>query len=358
MPLLFLAETPTLTPATRPQLCRDRVFDPMCPEATNVYVETWNALVVVDRRCSLGDQAQTLQALNRIIGRAWRSSKWSPLVKQAIRDYRDTRGAHPHRMKSAEHLSLPLVGPLTQLGQGLVQGRLLVRQGVFFLRGLRDIEATAGRPTERLSRVYHCSDVEDIGLSATPDGLDIVAINHRAADKGKTTLYHADLKQLVRPGFIQDLYRHIIAPKANTVALDVSMLPIMSGPMKHVVRRLHRLLRARKAESAIEYRKVSPWGEEIQDVLKLAVASRLNPSTVRFLKREAVLKCPHCGAPVAVRLDEKTSAPAHVKRHGAQCGQCRGTFLLGHLLAARASAQVHYAFFEHVVRGEERPTLD
>jgi len=70
------------------------------------------------------------------------------------------------------------------------------------------------------------------------------------------------------------------------------MLPNVTGNGRHAISQLHRLLRARKAEGAIEYRKVSPMGEDIRSTIDFATASGLGKCRIRTLRRMCVMKCP------------------------------------------------------------------
>ena len=325
------------------------------PLATNVH----NALVVIDQRGGLGDAVKVKRALGWILSTSFLGREWLPFANRVVREYRNHRAKAdgPLRVKNPTRMStVPLAGPLEALRPaGAVNARLLRTGARYAVCATSLAEVQVPDHAERLARVYHHSKIEDIGMAATPEGLDLLVINHRRDDKGTVESYHIDLKTLIKPGFVQDLYRHMIAPKANTVALDVSMLPASSGRVQAAIQQLHRLLRARKAVGAVEYRKVSPVREEIQDHVALAKAGHQDKSLVRSIRRNMVLKCPHCGAPVGVRLNEKSQVPKALWYNAKVCLSCGTAISTGDLLAARASFQANYAFFEHVARGKDRP---
>ena len=346
---------PTLLKRQQVPIIGDGVHTKAFSLATDVH----NAMVVIDRRGDLGDVTKIKRALGRVLGTNFLDKSWLPFAERVVREYRNHRAKAdgPLRFKSPDRMStVPLAGPLEALRPaGAVNARLRRTGPGFGLCATFQVEAEVPDHAERLARVYHHSKIEDIGMAATPEGLDLLVINHRRDDKGTVESYHIDLKTLVKPGFVQDLYRHMIAPKANTVALDVSMLPASSGRVRAAIQQLHRLLRARKAVGAVEYRKVSPVREEIQDHVALAKAGHQDKSLVRSIRRNLVLKCPHCGAPAGVRLDEKSQVPKALWCNAKVCRSCGIGISVGDLLAARASFQANYAFFEHVARGKDRP---
>ena len=327
-------------------------------QAFSLATDVHNALVVIDRRGGLGDVTKIKRAVGRILGMNFLDKSWLPFANRIVREYRNKRekASGPLRFKSPDRLStVPLAGPLEALRPaGAVNARLRRTGALYAVCATSHVEVQVPDHAERLARVYHHSKIEDIGMAATPEGLDLLVINHHK-DRGTVDAYHVDLKTLIKPGFVQDLYRHMIAPKANTVALDVSMLPASSGRVRAVIWQLHRLLRARSAVGAIAYRKVSPVGEEIQDHVALAKAGHQGKSLVRSIRRNLVLKCPHCGAPVGVGLDEKSQVPKALWCNAKVCRSCGIGLSVGDLLAARASFQANYAFFEHVARGKDRP---
>jgi hypothetical protein len=331
----------------------------ICAQAFSLATSLFNHLVVLDRRGDLGDGAKIKRALGWVVSTNFLGREWLVFVQRIVREYRNRRAKAdgPLRFKNPTRMStVPLAGPLEALRPaGAVNARLR-RVGVGYAVCATSLaEILVPDHAERLARVYHHSKVEDIGMAATANGLDLLVINHRRDDRGTVESYHIDLKTLIKPGFVQDLYRHMIAPKANTVALDVSMLPASSGRVRAAIWQLHRLLRARKAVGAVEYRKVSPVREEIQDRIALAKAGHQDKSLVRSIRRNLVLKCPHCGAPVGVRLDEKSQVPKALWSNAKVCRSCGIGLSVGDLLAARASFQANYAFFEHVARGKDRP---
>ena len=327
-------------------------------KAFSLATDVHNALVVIDRRGDLGDVTKIKRAVGRVLGMNFLGKEWTPFAERIVREYRNkrTKTRHPLRFKNPTRMStVPLAGPLEALRPaGAINARLRRVGPGFGICATFQVVAEVPDHAERLARVYHHSKIEDIGMAATPEGLDLLVINHHK-DRGTVDAYHVDLKTLIKPGFVQDLYRHMIAPKANTVALDVSMLPASSGRVRAVIWQLHRLLRARSAVGAIAYRKVSPVGEEIQDHVALAKAGHQGKSLVRSIRRNLVLKCPHCGAPAGVRLDEKSQVPKALWCNAKVCRSCGIGISVGDLLAARASFQANYAFFEHVARGKDRP---
>ena len=341
--------------------------------AFEIGLRVWEILVDLEHRGLLLEASRVSRAVGRVISTGFYGKSWRPFADAVVADYlkRTAKTRRGLRKKSASRLgSVPLAGPLAALLPAQVVSARLCRSGsTYVIKAVFTVERECPDPLKRLERVYHCQDVEDIGLAATPTGLDIVVINRRKPrkagsrygtadlrvlreDRGSVKTYHVDYKKLLRPGFIQELYRHVIAPKANTVALDVSMLPNVTGNGRHAISQLNRLLRARKVEGTIEFRKVSPMGEDIQDTLRFAASSGLRSSQIELLRQMCVLKCSHCGAPTPVGLDPETLTPMQQLQ---TCACCQEVVSTGSLLATRASVYAHYAFFEHVLRFKPRP---
>jgi hypothetical protein len=88
---------------------------------------------------------------------------------------------------------VPLAGPLKTLWPaGAVNARLCRVGDSYAVRATSMREVEIPTHDERLGRVYHHSRIEDIGLAVTPEGLDLLVINHRRDDKGTLDVYHLD----------------------------------------------------------------------------------------------------------------------------------------------------------------------
>ena len=326
--------------------------------AFGLYEQMWNSIVGMDRR-----QTLTLINVNRLIGKLVRLNQgWEPFLRRVLYEYRQRRSKAngPLRAKTGSRLSsVPLVGPLAYLRpKDALNGRVKRRERDYALVVTRPVTTVKRSHYERItSHLYHLSKAEEIGMAVTPDGLDVVVDNKRKNGLSNVKTYHVPVKVFIKPGFIQDLYRHLIAPKVNTLALDVSSMPMLSGRMKHAAQQLHRWCRYQKAVGAAEYRKVSAVGEETKERIKSLRKMITTNKLVKFLQTNIVLRCPCCDAPIPVTTDIKTYAPLRIKNGERACPSCGEGLNVGVLLASRASFLAHYAFVHHQLRWRERPNL-
>lgn len=321
--------------------------------------KAWNICVVTDRRGRLDDRLYLNQRLGRAFGAYIQDRFEWPIIHRTVRDYRRARSlaGGPLRLKSLSRVkTVPLPGldldryfAQVKTLRGIQQKDVLSAQLRYegkrvFLRVIH--EAPRPEPHDRplvkkLKAMRNGSSSEEIGLALTPNGLAIRVTTQRKNAVPK--LYHIAVERVLTPGFIQELYRRVIEPRAHTVGLDLSMAPKLSSGMRRAGSRIDRWLRSRKAAGAIEYGKVTPVGRETQDCVEFASSVGLSPQTLRshlrVLRRNAILKCPHCEASVSVKLDPKTLSPAP---DVAECVRCGAVSRVGHVLAARASAYVLY----------------
>lgn len=304
---------------------------------------TWNALVDIDR---LGRMAHVNRELSRTLGGGWQRGPFADLVSWLVADYKAKRekSKNPLRKKSRARMKqLPVVGPLIPLVKHVFKTHGVNPKNVVNVKvrrrkvggyAVRYTHLEPKRPLDdlkRLSRVYHRGKIQDIGLCVTPTGLDVVITQ---ANGKKDTAFKVEIKDLIKPGFAQNLYRHVVSPKANTVALDETFVPSLPGSLRNANAMLRRELRHGQAVGAIRFAVVSPISREINDALPLAKRAGLSRNTIRLMKTLSVEKC-HCGAPAELRLDPVTLLPVLRRTKCVACGALMDT---GHILATRASA--------------------
>jgi hypothetical protein len=320
-------------------------LNPLGDSASDICVLAHNTVVDIDHQ---GQMAHVNRGLARVFGGGWQRSKNAPLINWVVATYEKTRAKsqHPLRKKTISRFKhLPAVGPLKSFvkqvfrARGInpknVQNAMVYRHkhGGYSVHFTELVPRRERNDKQRLSRVVHKGRVQDIGLCVTPTGLDIVITQ---ADGKKDLLRKVAVEDLITPGFAQDLYRHVIAPKANTVALDETFVPRLSGALRDANAQIRRWLRSRQAVGAIEFAVVSPVSREIEDALVVARRANVSKGTQRLMKTLNVQKCP-CGAPADLRLDPVTLIPVLRRTKCVECGAVMDT---GHVLATRASAYV------------------
>ncbi len=313
--------------------------------AKRAYLLTVNTLPDIDRSARMD---RVNRELARVHGGGWQESPRGALVLQAVQDYREKRekSQNPLRKKSWARLKhVPLVGNdyaqamkiLRTQGvnvKNVVNARLFCHShGGYSIHYTLRVPKAVPDDVKRLSRVKHKGRIQDIGLCVTPTGLDIVITQ---ADGKRDLLRKVAVEDLITPGFAQDLYRHLIAPKANTVALDETFVPRLSGALRDVNAKIRRWLRSREAVGALVFAGVSPVSEEIRDAEGYAEKAGVPRSTRRLHRTLSVEKCP-CGAPADLRLDPVTLIPVLRRTKCVECGAVMDT---GHVLATRASARL------------------
>ena len=332
---------------------------PQAIEALDTFTQAFNVAAQVDRIGDLDDATYLSRALGKSFGRGYRTRREWPIVEAAVRDYRNRRAKangplrfkKPHRVKhipAVGYLERDVNEVLRANGVNLhnVLSKRLCRAGRAFVVNVtlkvpkRDPKEDARR---RFQRHYHRSRIQDVGLCMTPTGLDIMVVNNPQRWDSKRVLdhYHVPVKDVVAPGFLRDLYRALIAPLANTVALDESWVPALPGALRSANTELRRWCRAQKAAGAAEFGVVAPVWREAQETLEYAKSVEFDSKTLRGVlwdvRRNFILKCPHCGAPVALKLDPHTQVPAE---GAVTCSECHVAVPVGLLLATRASALV------------------
>lgn len=303
----------------------------------------WNALVDIDR---MGRMANVNRELSRTFGGGWQKTSNAATIIQVRRDYEERRAKskNPLRKKTAARMKQLPTAPATDAiiaqvfkAQGINPKNVLHAKLRRLANGGYAVRYTHLEPRKplddlkRLTRLKHRGTIQDFGLSFTPTGLDIVVTQ---ANGKKDKAMKVAVKDLIKPGFAQDLFRHVIAPKANTVALDETFVPTLSGPIRNANADMRRWLRSRQAVGAIRFAVVSPVKREIDDALTRAKAVGVSRNTIRLMKVLSVEKC-LCGAPVELRLDPVTLIPVLRRTKCVECGAVMDT---GHVLATRASA--------------------
>jgi hypothetical protein len=314
-------------------------------DVKRAYLLTVNALPDIERA---GRMDRVNRELARVHGSGWQKTDLALVILQAVQDYREKRekSQKPLRKKSWARLKhVPLVGDAyaqamkilrTQgvHGKNVETAMLLCHDhGGYSIHYTLRVPKVIPNDVKRLSRVVHKGRVQDIGLCVTPTGLDIVITQ---ADGKRDLLRKVAVEDLITPGFAQDLYRHVLAPKANTVALDETFVPRLSGALRDANAQIRRWLRSRQAVGAVVFAVVSPVSREIEDALVVARRANVSKGTQRLMKTLNVQKCP-CGAPADLRLDPVTLIPVLRRTKCVECGAVMDT---GHVLATRASAYV------------------
>lgn len=322
------------------------------------YVQAFNVAARVDRLGGLGDPVVLARALGRAFGSGIQTRREWPIIEAAVRDYRNRRAKAngPLRFKKPHRVRLiPAVGYLEREVNNLLRAKGVNLHNVLSKRLLRSGRAFVVNVTlkvpkrdrvedarRRYQKHYHRSRIQDVGLCMTPTGLDIMVVNNPQRWNSKRVLdhYHVPVKDVLTPGFLRDLLR-TLTPLVNTLALDESWVPALPGALRSANTELRRWCRAQKAAGAAEFGLVSPVWQEAQETLEYAKSVGFYSEDLRGVlwdvRRSFILKCPHCGAPVALKLDPHTQVPAE---GAVTCSECHVAVPVGLLLATRASALV------------------
>jgi DNA-directed RNA polymerase subunit RPC12/RpoP len=302
----------------------------------------------------MGDARYLNQQLGKTFGRKLQDRPEGPMVLRALRDYRDRRAKsqRPLRWKSERRLkTVPVIGEpgarIRKIGRHYVKHHLVSTP----------VPDPKVRYAALMQRVVRRCDINEIGLTMTPTGLAITITNDRK--KNRCRLLHIDVLTVTTPGFAQALFRHPLFQKANTVALDESMVPSLSGALRSVNTEIRRWFRSRKAVGAIEFGLVSRVRTETQESIAFLkecnLGTRVLRTGLRLLRREAILRCPHCGSHVVLKLDPQTLVPTGAS---APCTECGVMLSAGHLLATRASAYVLYDWLYGHLEGRRSDRVD
>lgn len=302
-----------------------------------------HALVDIDR---LGRMANVNRELSRVLGGGWQHGLHAELVNSLVQDYKAKRAKskNPLRKKSRARMKqLPVVGPLIPMVKQVFKARGVNLKNVVNARvrrrkdggyAVRYTQMEPRKPLDdlkRLSRVKHRGTIQDISVCVNPTGMDVVITQ---ADGKKDKAFKVAIKDLITPGFARDFYRHVVSPKANTVAMDETFVPSLPGALREANAKIRRELRHGQAVGAIRFAVVSPVKREIDDALVYAKKVGVSRNTLRLMKTMSVEKC-LCGAPVELRLDPVTLLPVLRRIKCVECGALMDT---GHILATRASA--------------------
>ena len=324
-----------------------------------VYETSWNICVWADRKGHMGDQRYLMAALARAFGKGLQDRPEYPMIQKTVRDYcnRRAKAQGPLRLKHGKRLkTVPVVGEdATTLAQDAYQKHGIDPTKVVHARLRRmgrrfALNFTRKTPVpdqlERLrnlkNRLIRRSDIEEVGYSTGPEGVDVMVTNTRV--KKRVKLYHFAVETVIVPGFALELHR-CFSRKANTVALDESRLPLLSGALRSVNSEIRRRSRSQQAVGAIGFGLVSTIREEAQEAItyakSLGLETRTLRTTLRGLRSEFLAKCPYCGGNVALKLDPQTLIPTGESE---PCDDCNRLLRVGYLLATRASSSVLYDY--------------
>ena len=342
---------------TRQQALRRLIPIKDAGEPFSMYRRAWNICVEADRRKHLRDRRYLHAWFGHAFGAGFKTGPDVKLIFRAVHDYAARRAAsqRPLRVKSAARLkTIPIVGAsATRLALDaysasgvspvvVLHARIRKMPRSYRLHCTMNtlVPDQSARQHALTKRVHRKVDITEIGLAITPEGLDVSVVTQRKTNHCK--LYHFAVEDVITPGFAQVLYRRFSA-KANTIALDQSMLPDVSGALRAANAELRRLCRSRKAVGAIEFGVVSPVGEGVPEAISyartLGLSTPLLRKTLKSLRTEETLTCPDCGSPVVLKLDPQSQVPTG---EPALCLVCKVMLRAGHLLATRASAHVQY----------------
>ena len=307
-----------------------------------------------DHRGKLGDAAYRAQELGKALG-AGTARTYRDLLHAAFRTYRNVRKrtTSPLRRKSADRVkTIKAAGSLEELANTILRANGVLLHNVlqktfrrsgdaFVLTVTLKLPKSGDRRTiaQRVyERVKNRALVTYASVTNTPNGTDILVVNNPQKWNTRRTvdIYHLPLELATVPGVIEAACQALFS-RTHMAVLDESMLPTLSGPMRDVNTRWRRYLRRQQAAGAIDFAQASPVWQEAQDTLQFAKTVGFYPEDLRGilrdLRRQHVVKCPHCGAPVTLELDPHTQAPLD---GAVTCSECHVAVRVGILLGTRA----------------------
>ncbi len=311
--------------------------------ALDIVLLAQNALVDIDR---LGRMANVNRELSRTFGGGWQRGPHAELISWVVQDYmaKRAKSKNPLRKKTQARMKqLPVIGPLVPMVKQVFKAQGINPKNVVHARvrrlshggyAVRYTHLEPKKPLDdlkRLSRVKHRGTIQDISVCVNPTGMDVVITQ---ANGKKDVALKVAISDLITPGFARDFYRHVVSPKANTVAMDETFVPSLPGALRDANAKIRRELRHGQAVGAIRFAVVSPVKREIDDALVYAKKAGVSRNTLRLMKTLSVEKC-LCGAPIELRLNPVTLIPVLRRTKCVECGALMDT---GHILATRASA--------------------
>lgn len=355
--------TPSTSTPSAPRLSRENAVlgkatfytNADCSEGFEISRRAWNCVVSVDRRGKLSDQAAVEHAIGKEFGRGNRASTNRPIIDAAISEYQKRRkkANGPLRMKQPSRVkTVQAVGPLKAIADRTLRAEGVNLQNVVSKRIRRSgagfvVHITLKKPMgpdrkelarRHYERVRNRGRVTYASVTNTPNGTDILVVNNPQKWNARRTVdtYHLPVEVATERGIIGAVYQALFS-RTHMVVLDESMLPTLSGPMRDVNTLWRRYGRRQQAAGATDFAMASPVWQEAQDTLQFAKTVGFYPEDLRGilrdLRRQHVVKCPHCGAPVTLELDPHTQAPLD---GAVACSECHVAVRVGILLGTRA----------------------
>lgn len=328
-------------------------------EAPQAFLVGWNFAALMDRRQRLDDKVYMARMLGRQFGAGYKTRREWPLIEAALKAYRTRRAkaSGPLRFKKEHRLkTIPAVGFLEAGINEVLKGEGIHPQNVLSKRIRRSgrawvINVTRQAPKldpqtpfRRLfQKTRNRARMHGIGLAATSLGIYVLKVNNPQRWNSRRTvdayLIPAD-KASADPRGVRDTLQHLFSD-THIVALDESSVPTLPGALRSANTELRRWCRSRKAAGAVEFGMASPVWREVQETMEYAKSVGFNTTDLRRVlkdvRRSFILKCPHCGAPVALALDPHTQVPSE---GSVTCSECHVAVPGGILLATRALALV------------------
>lgn len=337
---LLAARSSSDTQARRQTVGVPREKAALVSKGFEIGLRAWNACAKADRAGRMAILTKKLHDEFRTLGT---KQRWMPFIQAVAKEYRKRRklASSPLRFKSEARLStIPCCGPLKgllSLAEGpVVHGRLRREFHGFTLRftAIKKKRYYDIRPLQ--ARCPRYSQFGDVGMAATPDGLQIVERRWN----GKVYEVLIPAKALMEKAAPELILTHVLRDRSRAVSLDTSLWGSLSGDMQEATRRLHRWCRARKAVGAIAYRKFESLGDSNRKAADHFKASGL--FTTRQIKKmasEACEDCPNCGTPVLLRIDPKSGAISSPETSTCTCGTQHD---LGRILATSVLSRGAY----------------
>lgn len=320
------------------------------------FFDGWNFAALMDRRGRLDDKGYMSRMLGRQFGASYKTRREWPFIEAALKAYRTRRAkaSHPLRFKKEHRLkTIPAVG---FLGVGIddvlrnegihpqnVVSKRIRRSGRAWVINITR-QAPKQEPIETARRIYqrvkNRARVQLAGVSVTQSGVTVVRFNNpqRWNSRRTVTVNHFSATEASQPGFVRELFRRLFS-NVHMVGLDVSSSPTLPGALLSVTTELRRWGRSRQAAGATGFGMASPLWQEAQETMEYAKSVGFNTTDLRSALRDArdtsILKCPHCGALVALKLNHQTQVP---EEGATTCSDCQAVVSVGLLLATRSAA--------------------
>lgn len=330
-----------------------------CADAMNIWRRAFNIAALADRRGRLGDKTYLNWMLGKEFGQGLKARREWPIVCDALRTYRQRRAKAPGPLRYKTERRLKGIRAAGFLEAGAnevlkahgfhpqnVLSKRLRRSGdglvVNILVKMPRVDHVA-QAWKTLRKLYHKGKAQYVGFCPSSDGVAVVVTNNpqRVDARRSVEFYRIPVKDAVTPGMLREITSCLLGSKTLVAALDESMVPTLPPAMRSVATELRRWIRSRAAAGAHWFGTASPVWQEAQDTEAYAKTVGFDPKdlpgVLRSVRSSYVLKCPHCGAPVSVKLNPRTQVPVS---ETAPCWECRLAVRVDYLLATRASALV------------------